>query len=78
MLALRLDGDGMKRYEVSVTLNVALVVTVEAEDMESLRDNDYNLTDDIIIGALSEDIQSGQLSFDLTVDDAWQAKKVTA
>lgn len=68
----------MKRYDVSVTLNVALVVTVEAKDIESLQENDYNLTDRLIAQQLVRDIQSGRLSCDVTVDDAWEADKVTA
>ena len=68
----------MKRYEVSLTLNVALLVTVEAENIEALEDNDYNLTDNIITDTLLEDIRQGRLSVDVTVDDAWEAEEVTA
>lgn len=68
----------MRRYDVSVTLNVSVVVTVEGpEDMEELQDCDYNLTDAIVVKQLMEDIQNGEASFDLTVDDAWPTQEVT-
>jgi len=68
----------VRRYEVSVSVNVSVVVTVEGpEDIEELRDRDYNMTDAIVMKQLMKDIENGEASFDLTVDDAWPTQEVT-